>query len=185
MHSIPPSTNMYCTIPQNKIKSEPFVVPLQLGHWGVGDLQRLLWSDRVAAALGELQTTGKLGTAATICSQQTMWQGSSRGKTNLQSLPVPSLMEKRALDPGTTSQRDDSLLNCRLASPLKWFDYVHLSCLDYNSFQHTVSCSSYHHCGIPQIVLSLFTFTISTFTLYLICPNSRCFIFITLALSLD
>lgn len=134
MHSIPPSTNMYHTTPQNKIKSEPFVLPLQLGHWGVGDLQRLLRSDRVAAALGELPTTGKLRTAATICSQQTMCQRSSRGKTNLQPLPMPSLVEKRALDPGMTSQRDDNLLNCRVASPLKWLDYIHLSCLDYNSF---------------------------------------------------
>lgn len=159
---LPPSTNIYRATPQNKIKSEPFVLPLQLGHWGVGDLQRLLWSDRVAAALGELPTTGKLGTAATICSQQTMWQGSSRGKTNLQPLPVPSLVEKRTLDPGTTSQRDDSLLNCRLTSyrnPLKWLDYFHVSCLDYNSFRHTVSCpqtsSSHHHCGIPHILLFL------------------------------
>lgn len=166
------------------------MLPLQLGHWGVGDLQRLLWSDRVAAALGELPTTGKLGTAATICSQQTMWQGSSRGKTNLQPLPVPTLVEKRALDPGTTSNKmtvywiADLLLHSSgwtTSTFLVWtsthFDILFLVL---KQAQATITVE------FLRFSYSFWTtFTISTFTLYLICPNSRCFISVTFALSLD
>lgn len=47
--------------------------PSQMGDWGVGGLQRLLWPDRMAASLGELSASAEHGAAAALCAQQALW----------------------------------------------------------------------------------------------------------------
>lgn len=73
-----------------------------MGHWGVGDLQRLLWSNRVAASLGELSADVKRGAAAALCAQQALWRGPPEWQTNLQPFPVPCCVASWTMDPGTT-----------------------------------------------------------------------------------
>lgn len=111
----------------------PSVLPPQLGHRGVGDLQCLLWSDGVAASLGELPADVKQGAAAALCAQQTLWRGPPRWETNLQPLPVPCFLASWTLDPGTTSETRRLFTKSQSYfttwSPLKWLDYLHLPSL--------------------------------------------------------
>lgn len=95
---------------QTFLTDPPSVSDFQLGDRRLGGLQRLLWSDRVAAALGELSAEGGLrgGNAAaeaTICEQQTLHSGQTGGKTDLQPGPLPPNLENRTLDPGMKTRK--------------------------------------------------------------------------------
>lgn len=72
----------------------------QVGDWGLGGLQCLLWADRVAATLGELPAGVQQREAAPLSKQQALWRRPARGQADLQPVPLPRWLEDRALDHG-------------------------------------------------------------------------------------
>lgn len=123
----------------------------------MGGLQRLLWPDRVAASLGELPADFQHGAAATEAfgAQQTLWRGPSRGKTNLQPLPLSCFLAIWALDPGMNSETRRLFTKSQhyLTTRLQNF-YLHfLSGLLPPPFLWTVSLSFL--CGLPLTSLIL------------------------------
>lgn len=74
----------------------------------MGGLQRLLWPDRVAAALGGLSASVKHGATAALCAQQPLRRQPARWEASLQPPDVPVVVESWALDSGMTAQNNSS-----------------------------------------------------------------------------
>lgn len=66
-------------------------------------MQRLLWSDRVAASHGNLPADVQRRPVSPSA-QQAMWRRPSRQQTDLQPQPLPCFLAGRALDPGMITE---------------------------------------------------------------------------------